>query len=698
VGFDERIRAELERAAERPDPAGAFERVVSRRRRRHAARHLGTALLGVVVVAGTVLGTHQLDRTFRAGAGRGGMVAFVRNLEPCYEHPNVGGGLDLFAIDVATGEQRLVSTVPLWPDGSYRSEQQPDFSPDGGRYVWVDRYRGNLYLSDVATGETKKLVDGAVSQPRFSPDGSQILYVQSVRFQVPGIPGDRTIDVPAAFVASADGFVVTRVTDPAEGPVGTATWTMDGRLALTSPKSEGVMLSEAEEGLFLYVMGSESAIEVEPDPDGTYTEHELQQLAEENGIDLEAGTEFFLANPDGSGVEKVYDAPGGVDFADGEWSPDGSKVAGEVVHDGGNHDIYVLDVETRTPTRLTFFAGDDTSPTWSPDGSLIAFATGRWGTGPGHSEIAVMTPDGNEVRRLTNDCWDDYATTWIPAATSVERLPIWTPPPLPELGRPQPADPNAILVEDEVEGVWDLYAVDPATGEQTKITADLPDQLSPRWSPDHSMIAFGGDLDERGNLDVYVMRADGSELRRLTSDPEGESRPSWSPDGERIAFEGPGGLWIVNVDGSGRAQLTTDDGDLHAAWSPDGSRIAYARDGEIWTVAPDGSDQQMLVDHHAYELDWSPDGSRLLFTCERDICVVNADGTGLVNLTRSPEDTYERGSAWSPDGSQILFASDRASRDQGMRLFVMNADGTNVHDLGAETLGQFGFCCPEADW
>jgi Tol biopolymer transport system component len=311
-----------------------------------------------------------------------------------------------------------------------------------------------------------------------------------------------------------------------------------------------------------------------------------------------------------------------------------------------------------------------------------------------------MVPSGGgEVIRLTDDaCFQDGDLTWIPDGDAVAALPVWTPPPLPELDTPGTADAEDILVAGTTDSVGDLFAIDPATGEVTNLTADIADQLSPAWSPDHTQIAFSGDEAEPGNLDLYVMNADGSDVRRLTTNPEGESRPTWSPDGSQIAFEGPGGVWIVNADGSDAHRIAggqiADGG--YPSWSPDGSLIAFAN-GDVMVVRPDGRDVRSLThgEESAYEVEWSPDGSELLFTCVRDICVIEADGTGRTNLTTGPNDTYEREAEWSPDGTQIVFLSDRDGGGQ-MRLYVMDADGTNVHEL--EVDGAFEGCCSEPDW
>ena len=238
-------------------------------------------------------------------------------------------------------------------------------------------------------------------------------------------------------------------------------------------------------------------------------------------------------------------------------------------------------------------------------------------------------------------------------------------------------------------------------------------------------LAFAITVD--GNTDVYSVLPNGRALRRLTDDPGFDACPAYSADGESIAWCGPGGIWLMNQDGTEKRQLTTfgtfpdfspdsskvvfngppsgstnvdvwvvdtDGGNLTRlteapgpdqlpAWSPDGSTIVFrsARTGilQLWTMSPDGSGQtQLTFDPVPKDQlpDWSPDGSRIAFvkqthTAGGDIWVMNADGSDQHAITSGAD---KLGTAWSPDGTRI------ATLDWPTRTVeVMNADGTGVH-------------------
>ena len=92
-------------------------------------------------------------------------------------------------------------------------------------------------------------------------------------------------------------------------------------------------------------------------------------------------------------------------------------------------------------------------------------------------------------------------------------------------------------------------------------------------------IAFSTDFTPPSQ--IYTMRPNGSGLLQLThvGSAPGARTPSWSPDGARIAFAWGQHIWVMNADGSGKAQLTSEDGfkDRQPSWSPDGLKIVFSR-------------------------------------------------------------------------------------------------------------------------
>ena len=109
--------------------------------------------------------------------------------------------------------------------------------------------------------------------------------------------------------------------------------------------------------------------------------------------------------------------------------------------------------------------------------------------------------------------------------------------------------------------------------------------------------------DRTGSPELHVMHGNGDVVQLLSTTAGPKSDPVISPDGRKIVFTvgdisagSASPLWIVNSDGTGLKQLTTDGAnDMRPTWSPDGAHIAFVstRDGnaEIYVMNADGADE-----------------------------------------------------------------------------------------------------------
>lgn len=230
---------------------------------------------------------------------------------------------------------------------------------------------------------------------------------------------------------------------------------------------------------------------------------------------------------------------------------------------------------------------------------------------------------------------------------------------------------------------------------KTGITASLLENVASdylAWSPLNGPWVYVQFL--LNSTHIYSISRDGREARLLIDWDSFNLTPSLSPDGTRMLFqsnqEGDAELYIMQLADGRVTQITANDSyDGDPAWSPDGTRIVFRsnRDGinDLYIMQADGTGLRRLTFNQLWKErpSWSPDGGRIAFSAYRrnnwEIHVVDVSGENYRALTDSPSRDYRPG--WSPDGRRIVFESNR-ERGQN-RIFIMDADGRNVHRLSS---------------
>ncbi|WP_396213910.1 prolyl oligopeptidase family serine peptidase [Gemmatimonas sp.] len=280
-------------------------------------------------------------------------------------------------------------------------------------------------------------------------------------------------------------------------------------------------------------------------------------------------------------------------------------------HERRSH-VWLVAATGGTPRQLTYGERGESQPSWSPDGSTIAFVTARGavtGDDAPRPQLWLLPADGGEARQLTTarDGVSGYA--WSPDGSHIAFLTTDTLTREQEAKRRRRDDPQVYEGDFRLSHIW---VVQIASGKTTKVTSGaFTVSGAPSWSPDGKRLAFAASptpmiRDER--RDAYVADVATQSIERMTTTNDVEGTPQFSPDGKLLAYAMLSHEFAPHKDGImprtlRNAKLVTydlatrtltnlgrPDFDVSAGqprWSPDGK--------ELWFTASDRVYQSLFA-------------------------------------------------------------------------------------------------------
>ncbi|MDQ2649602.1 MAG: hypothetical protein M3Z03_08605, partial [Actinomycetota bacterium] len=267
---------------------------------------------------------------------------------------------------------------------------------------------------------------------------------------------------------------------------------------------------------------------------------------------------------------------------------------------GWHRQLIVTDGEARHAKAVTDPDDNAEAPTFSPDGSQVAYAVGIGdyeSAGPGGYAIWIVDVDGDEPRRITGP--PNWGPDMGPAGSDQE--PDWSPA-RDDIAYAHYGRAPGPVTAGEANGI---YVVTPAGGLPRRLTTPGFDEYDhrPMWSPDGGHVAFvrthvpralDGTRAGARLAGLWVVARDGSRPRLVAELPLGDEPMAWHPDGTslwlggRPSFTENPGLPARSVDLATGEQAPLGPPLDAIAWSPGGAhRYTTAREANppgVWRI------------------------------------------------------------------------------------------------------------------
>ena len=248
---------------------------------------------------------------------------------------------------------------------------------------------------------------------------------------------------------------------------------------------------------------------------------------------------YMLQVADADGVNPLTMVSSNEPIISPTWSPDGSKIA-YVSFEKKKPIVFVQSLSGQRMV-LANFKGNNSAPAWAPDGNRLAIVL----TYGANSQLYIINADGSGLKQLIT-------------SSAIDTEPTWS------------ADAKWIYFSSDRGGKPQIYKVSSTGGEPQRVTFEGAYNVSPRLSPDGKSLAMI--RNDGGKFRVALQDLSNGQVQLLSEGAQDES-PSFAPNGRVILYAtragGRGALAAVSSDGRVKQRLSESGGDVREpAWGP----------------------------------------------------------------------------------------------------------------------------------
>jgi TolB protein len=224
------------------------------------------------------------------------------------------------------------------------------------------------------------------------------------------------------------------------------------------------------------------------------------------------------------------------------WSPDGTKLA-YVSFEGNRSGIWVQDLRTGQRYQLTKFPGINGAPSWSPKGNKIALTLSKYRS----PNIYVVDMDTRNLTQMTNDGSINTEAAWLP-------------------------DNQTLIFTSDRSGSPQIFEQQVGSHSAQRLTFGVPYAAGGAVSPDGKTLAMIAGGNGGFRIAVQSLTGGGSDLRYI-SQGGAEERPSFAPNGTMLIYASQSGgdsvLKVSPIAGQGSQTLRFAQGKVRdPAWGP----------------------------------------------------------------------------------------------------------------------------------